>query len=210
MERTNRPRHRSFASRKSKVRGRFFSSQHMGGVGSCWNASSSRSATGRRSHLSIAQIAGSVGERVLFRRRIDDRSDRVVGCSRTSTCSRLSGTHNGSCRVPTNRGENLRECSLDSETPRGGRKRSRNRDGSTLKIDATSRERRRIMLVLSRRCGERIACKELGLVLTVLESRRGRVTLGIEAPATLRFDREQGSQRLQHSGQSARPCQRVA
>ncbi len=47
------------------------------------------------------------------------------------------------------------------------------------------------MLVLSRKCGERIVIPEQGIVVTVLEVRGEQVRLGIEAPEDIPIYREE-------------------
>jgi carbon storage regulator len=47
------------------------------------------------------------------------------------------------------------------------------------------------MLVLSRRDGESIVIPECGIVIRVLESRSGRVRIGISAPPDLAVHREE-------------------
>jgi carbon storage regulator CsrA len=66
------------------------------------------------------------------------------------------------------------------------------------------------MLVFMRRDGERFLCEQLGLVVTVLESRRGRVKLGIEAPESLRFQREEVLDRLKRAEEVSQSVPRVA
>lgn len=47
------------------------------------------------------------------------------------------------------------------------------------------------MLVLSRRCNERILFPELNISVQVLTTRSGQVRLGIDAPADIRVVREE-------------------
>ncbi len=52
------------------------------------------------------------------------------------------------------------------------------------------------MLVLSRKCGERIIISEQEIVVTVLEVRGEQVRLGIEAPSNIPIYREEIWQRI--------------
>ena len=52
------------------------------------------------------------------------------------------------------------------------------------------------MLVLSRKCGEKIVIPELGIELTVLEIRGDRIRLGINAPESVKVHREEVWQRI--------------
>jgi carbon storage regulator len=47
------------------------------------------------------------------------------------------------------------------------------------------------MLVLSRKVGEQIVLPEVGIVLTVLDIRRGHIRLGISAPPEVAVYREE-------------------
>jgi carbon storage regulator len=55
------------------------------------------------------------------------------------------------------------------------------------------------MLVLSRKCGEKIILSDDNVVLTVLEVRGDRVRLGIEAPASVPVHRLEVWQRIQRA-----------
>lgn len=59
------------------------------------------------------------------------------------------------------------------------------------------------MLVLSRKCGEKIVIPDQNILLTVLEIRGDRIRLGIEAPADIPVHREEIWQRLQQFNDSA-------
>lgn len=59
------------------------------------------------------------------------------------------------------------------------------------------------MLVLSRKCGEKIVISDQNIILTVLEIRGDRIRLGIEAPAAVPVHREEVWQRLQQFNDSA-------
>jgi carbon storage regulator len=61
------------------------------------------------------------------------------------------------------------------------------------------------MLVLTRKCGEKVVMPEQDVVITVLEVRGDRVRLGIEAPANIRVHRQEIWQRIQQQGQSEKP-----
>jgi len=52
------------------------------------------------------------------------------------------------------------------------------------------------MLVLSRKCGERIVIPDQNIILTVLEIRGDRIRLGIEAPADVAVHRQEVWQRI--------------
>lgn len=52
------------------------------------------------------------------------------------------------------------------------------------------------MLVLSRKCGERIIISDQNIVVTVLEIRGEQVRLGIEAPADIPVHRQEIWQRI--------------
>jgi len=52
------------------------------------------------------------------------------------------------------------------------------------------------MLVLSRKCGERIVIPEQDIIVTVLEVRGEQVRLGIEAPSDIPIYREEVWQRI--------------
>ncbi len=53
------------------------------------------------------------------------------------------------------------------------------------------------MLVLSRKCGEKIVIAESGIVVTILEVRGPKVRLGIEAPANISVHRAEVWARIQ-------------
>lgn len=53
------------------------------------------------------------------------------------------------------------------------------------------------MLVLTRKCGEKVVMPQQEVVITVLEVRGDRVRLGIEAPADIRIHRQEIWQRIQ-------------
>lgn len=53
------------------------------------------------------------------------------------------------------------------------------------------------MLVLSRRCGEKIVMGDSQIILTVLEVRGPKVRLGIEAPPSMAVHREEIWVRIQ-------------
>ena len=59
------------------------------------------------------------------------------------------------------------------------------------------------MLVLSRKCGEKIVIPDQNIILTVLEIRGDRIRLGIEAPAAVPVHREEIWQRIQQFNDSA-------
>lgn len=59
------------------------------------------------------------------------------------------------------------------------------------------------MLVLTRKCGEKIVMPQQELVLTVLEVRGDRVRLGITAPAHIKVHRHEIWQRLQQQAAEA-------
>jgi carbon storage regulator len=59
------------------------------------------------------------------------------------------------------------------------------------------------MLVLSRKCGEKIVISDQNIIVTVLEVRGDRVRLGIEAPADVPIHRQEVWQRLQEFNDSA-------
>jgi carbon storage regulator len=52
------------------------------------------------------------------------------------------------------------------------------------------------MLVLSRKCGEKVVLPELGVVLSVVEVRGGHVRLGVTAPDGVPVHREEVWERL--------------
>ncbi len=58
------------------------------------------------------------------------------------------------------------------------------------------------MLVLSRKCGEKIVLPDQNIILTVLEFRGDRIRLGIEAPAAVSVHREEIWQRIQQVNDS--------
>jgi len=60
------------------------------------------------------------------------------------------------------------------------------------------------MLVLTRKCGEKIVMPQQEVVITVLEVRGDRVRLGIEAPADIRIHRQEIWQRIQQ-GRADKP-----
>jgi carbon storage regulator len=53
------------------------------------------------------------------------------------------------------------------------------------------------MLVLTRKCGEKIVMPQQELVVTVLEVRGDRIRLGIEAPPHVRVHRKEVWERIQ-------------
>lgn len=53
------------------------------------------------------------------------------------------------------------------------------------------------MLVLSRKCGEKILLPELDVTFTILELRGDRVRVGISAPRGMMIHREEFWQRIQ-------------
>jgi carbon storage regulator len=55
------------------------------------------------------------------------------------------------------------------------------------------------MLVLSRKVGERLVVPDLGVTLTVLSVERGRVRLGIVAPAQMPVHRDEVWRRLRQA-----------
>jgi carbon storage regulator len=60
------------------------------------------------------------------------------------------------------------------------------------------------MLVLTRKCGEKVVLPQQEVVITVLEVRGDRVRLGIEAPADIRIHRHEVWQRIQQ-GHTEKP-----
>ncbi len=60
------------------------------------------------------------------------------------------------------------------------------------------------MLVLTRKCGEKVVMPQQEVVITVLEVRGDRVRLGIEAPAEIRVHRQEIWQRIQQ-GRTEKP-----
>ena len=56
------------------------------------------------------------------------------------------------------------------------------------------------MLVLSRKCGEKIVFPDHNITLTVVEVRGDRIRLGIEAPADVPVHRQEVWQRIQQLG----------
>ncbi len=60
------------------------------------------------------------------------------------------------------------------------------------------------MLVLTRKCGEKVVMPQQEVVITVLEVRGDRVRLGIEAPAEIRIHRQEIWQRIQQ-GHTEKP-----
>ncbi len=52
------------------------------------------------------------------------------------------------------------------------------------------------MLVLSRKCGEKIVIPEHNIVLTVLEVRGDRIRMGIDAPSHVQIHRQEIWQRI--------------
>jgi len=61
------------------------------------------------------------------------------------------------------------------------------------------------MLVLSRKCGERIVVPDQNIVVTVLEVRGEQVRLGIEAPSDIPIYREEVWQRIQTQTEAGQP-----
>jgi carbon storage regulator len=59
------------------------------------------------------------------------------------------------------------------------------------------------MLVLSRKCGEKIVIPDQNIILTVLEVRGDRIRLGIEAPADVPVHREEVWQRIRQFDEPA-------
>ena len=60
------------------------------------------------------------------------------------------------------------------------------------------------MLVLSRKCGEKIVIPDQNIILTVLEVRGDRIRLGIEAPADVPVHRQEIWQRIQQFHEAVR------
>ena len=58
------------------------------------------------------------------------------------------------------------------------------------------------MLVLSRKCGEKIVIPDQNIIFTVLEIRGDRIRLGIEAPTAISVHREEIWQRIQQFNDS--------
>lgn len=54
------------------------------------------------------------------------------------------------------------------------------------------------MLVLTRKCGEKVVMPQQSVIVTVLEVRGDRVRLGIEAPADVCIHRHEVWQRIQN------------
>jgi carbon storage regulator len=65
------------------------------------------------------------------------------------------------------------------------------------------------MLVLTRKCGEKVVLPQQQVTVTVLEVRGDRVRLGIEAPAHIRVHRQEVWQRIQVQEASEKPRQPV-
>jgi len=65
------------------------------------------------------------------------------------------------------------------------------------------------MLVLTRKCGEKVVMPQQDVVVTVLEVRGDRVRIGIEAPAQIRIHRHEVWQRIQQ-GSPEKPLEAVA
>jgi carbon storage regulator len=61
------------------------------------------------------------------------------------------------------------------------------------------------MLVLSRKCGEKIVIPEQNIVVTVLEVRGEQVRLGISAPTNVPIYREEIWERIRGFNESASP-----
>jgi len=59
------------------------------------------------------------------------------------------------------------------------------------------------MLVLSRKCGEKIVIPDQNITLTILEIRGDRIRLGIEAPADVPVHREEIWQRIRQFDEPA-------
>lgn len=62
------------------------------------------------------------------------------------------------------------------------------------------------MLVLSRKCGEKIVIPTHGIVLTVLEVRGDRIRFGITAPADIPVHREEVWRQIQDQALLAAPA----
>jgi carbon storage regulator len=61
------------------------------------------------------------------------------------------------------------------------------------------------MLVLSRKCGERIVIPDQDIIVTVLEVRGEQVRLGIEAPSDIPIYREEVWQRIKTLTETEQP-----
>jgi carbon storage regulator len=66
------------------------------------------------------------------------------------------------------------------------------------------------MLVLTRKCGEKVVLPQQNVTVTVLEVRGDRVRLGIEAPTDIRIHRQEVWQRIQAQEASDKPLEAVA
>lgn len=66
------------------------------------------------------------------------------------------------------------------------------------------------MLVLTRKCGEKVVMPEQDVVVTVLEVRGDRVRIGIEAPANVRIHRQEIWERIQADSLKQRAVETVA
>jgi carbon storage regulator len=66
------------------------------------------------------------------------------------------------------------------------------------------------MLVLTRKCGEKVVMPEQDVVVTVLEVRGDRVRIGIEAPEHIRIHRHEIWQRIQNGSLEKRAMEPIA
>jgi len=66
------------------------------------------------------------------------------------------------------------------------------------------------MLVLTRKCGEKVVLPQQQVTVTILEVRGDRVRLGIEAPTDVRIHRQEVWQRIRAQEASAKPYEPVA
>jgi carbon storage regulator len=66
------------------------------------------------------------------------------------------------------------------------------------------------MLVLTRKCGEKVVLPQQQVTVTVLEVRGDRVRLGIEAPADVRIHRQEVWQRIHPQEARSKPLEPVA
>ncbi len=66
------------------------------------------------------------------------------------------------------------------------------------------------MLVLTRKCGEKVVLPEQEVVVTVLEVRGDRVRIGIEAPEHIRIHRHEIWRRIQDGNPEKRPVESAA
>ena len=65
------------------------------------------------------------------------------------------------------------------------------------------------MLVLSRKCGEKIVIPQFDITLTVLEIRGDRIRLGISAPDNIPVHRQEVWQRIHEFQEGAVPSARL-